>query len=269
MDDSAKSILVEIRDRIGLISLNNPDRLNAWSREMERQYFDALTELSQDRSIYAIVVTGAGRGFCSGADMDDLKIHAETGETTDRLRPVTFPLTIGKPMIAAVNGPCAGMGLVQALMCDVRFASSDAYFTASFSRIGLIAEHGISWLLSKHVGIGPALDILMSSRRVSAEEALQLRLVSQVSSDRPVLDDALAHADDLARRISPRSMATIKAQVYQHFSVSLAQALDESNELLRASKTTPDFPEGVTSFREHRDPDYEGLSLNPRAAVAR
>src|ERR1700687_423213 len=163
-------VLLENRDGIGLITLNRPERLNAWTGELENRYFDLLDECAADPDVKVIVVTGAGRGFCAGADMDMLQgIGSDGGAaagTARTTRPQWHTTTISKPVIAAINGACAGIGLVQALMADIRFAASGAKFTTAFARRGLIAEHGISWVLPKLAGAANALDLLMPGRVV-------------------------------------------------------------------------------------------------------
>src|SRR3712207_2100776 len=147
-----------------LLTLNRPDRLNAWTAEMQRDYFDLLDEAGSRDDVRAIVVTGAGRGFCAGADMEALQEIGAGGldeaAAAQDTRPQTFPLGIPKPVIAAINGPCAGIGLVQALVCDIRFAAADAKITTAFARRGLVAEHGMPWLLPRLVGHAHALDLL-------------------------------------------------------------------------------------------------------------
>ncbi len=260
----AKPVLIGSQDAVGIITLNRPDRLNAWTGQMERHYFDALTTLAADSGVKAIVVTGAGRGFCAGADMSDLDDHATSGpKDVAGERPQTFPLTIGKPIIAAINGPCAGIGLVQALMCDLRFAVEGAKLTTSFAKLGLIAEHGTSWLLAKHVGIGNALDLLLSARVVRSEEALRMGLVNRVCPDGTVVEEAIAYGQMLATTVSPAAMSIIKAQVYEHYNVALASALEKSNALMSRTLEQEDFREGVRSFIDERAPVYRGLSLSP------
>ena len=228
---------------------------------MERHYFDALTELGDDPAVRAIVVTGAGRAFCAGADMDDLDSHANkvpTGHIGDR--PQTYALTVGKPVIAAINGACAGIGLVQAIMCDVRFVAEEAKLTTSFSKIGLIAEHGSSWMLAKHVGIGNALDMLLSARIVLPDEALRMGLVSRICHRTEIVDEAIAYADQIAATVSPLAMAVIKNQVYTHYNLALSAALAKSNDLMVQALNGSDFHEGVAAFREHRLPRYPGFN---------
>jgi len=231
--------------------------MNGWTPEMGRLYFDALEEIADDDAVRAVVVTGAGRAFCAGADMGDLqKLGDGSATLTSSPRRATFPLSIPKPIVAAVNGACAGLGLVHALMCDVRIAAADAKLTTAFAKVGLVAEHGISWLLPRHVGWGNAVDLLLSSRVVLADEALRMGLVQQVCPPGAALETAVGYARELADRVSPTAMATIKAQLYRHATLALDEALDDSDRLMRASLEGPDFPEGVAAFSEKRLPSF-------------
>jgi enoyl-CoA hydratase/carnithine racemase len=252
-------VLDEVRDGILLLTLNRPDRLNAWTPEMEACYFGLLESAASDPSIRVIVVTGAGRGFCAGADMEALQQIGGGGRFASSGKPQTFPLSVPKPVLAAVNGACAGLGLVQAMMCDVRFAAAGAKFTTAFVRRGLVAEHGISWLLPRLVGHANALDLLLSGRVILAEEAAAMGLVNRVVEPAALLDGVLDYARDLAASCSPAAMASIKRQVYRHYEMDLAGALAETNELMAASLKQPDFREGVASFVERRPPRFAPL----------
>ena len=248
---------------IATVTLNRPDRLNAWTVEMEQAYFAALDECAASAEVRVIVVTGAGRGFCAGAEMKDLQaIGAGEIDTERRVRdrPLqSHPLSIPKPIVAAINGSCAGLGLVQALMCDVRFAAAGAKLTTSFARRGLVAEHGISWILPRLIGPARALDLLLSGRGVLAEEALELGLVNRVHAHDVLLEHAVDYAREIARSCSPASMATMKRQVYADLLGGLADATTEADRLMLASFNEPDFAEGVTSFLERRDPRFAAI----------
>ena len=261
------TVLYEADDGVAVITLNRPERLNAWTGELGTGYFDALDRAAADPDIRAIVVTGAGRGFCAGADMDNLQgISSGQGEGSDKAPPRLrnerhdYALSIPKPVVAAVNGACAGLGFVHAMMCDVRFAAQGAKFTSAFVRRGLIAEHGVSWMLPRVVGPSNALDILMSGRVFLAEEAKDMGVVSRVFPPDKLLDEAISYARDLGRFSAPWSMAQIKRQVWGQLDEARSDALEESNALMRESLTRPDFKEGVQSFVEQRDPNFEPVS---------
>jgi enoyl-CoA hydratase/carnithine racemase len=253
----------QVRDGVALLTLNRPERLNAWTDEMERVYFDLLEECGASEEVRAIVVTGAGRGFCAGADMQALQEIGDGGPSEEQLaqerRPQSLPMSIPKPIIAAINGPCAGIGLVQALMCDVRLAAEGAKITTAFARRGLVAEHGISWILPRLVGPARALDLLLSGRVALAEEAHALGLVNRVLAPDLLLDAALDYARELAVNCSPASMATMKRQVYADLERGLAEATATADALMVASFQAPDFIEGVTSFLERREPQFAAL----------
>ena len=257
-------VLRTIEDGVAVLTLNRPDRLNAWTAEMERAYFGLLEDCGAREDVRAIVVTGAGRGFCAGADMQQLQSigdgSIDAAEADRDRRPQTFPHTISKPILAAINGPCAGIGLVQALMCDIRFAAQDAKITTAFSRRGLVAEHGISWILPRLVGPAAALDLLVSGRIVLGEEAAELGLVNRALPTDRVVDEAVDYARDLAAKCSPASMATMKRQVYADLERTLADALAEADRLMIESFSAPDFGEGVASFVERREPRFAPLA---------
>jgi enoyl-CoA hydratase/carnithine racemase len=181
-------------------------------------------------------------------------------------RPVTYALGIPKPVIAAVNGACAGLGLVHALMCDLRIAAAEAKLTTAFARRGLVAEHGLSWMLPRLVGPARALDLLLSGRIVLGAEAAELGLVNRAVEDGRALDAALEYAQMLAQECSPASMALMKQQVYADYEHTLAESLEEANRLMVESFSGPDFGEGVQSFVERRSPRFAPLSA---AAISR
>jgi enoyl-CoA hydratase/carnithine racemase len=251
-----------VEDGVALLTLNRPDRLNAWTGEMERAYFGLLEECAASGDVRVIVVTGAGRGFCAGADMKDLQqlgegeVAQRNGAVEEERRPQSYPLSIPKPILAAINGPCAGIGLVQALMCDMRFAAEGAKLTTAFARRGLVAEHGIAWILPRLVGPARALDLLLSGRVVLADEAAQLGLVNRTFAPQRLLDEVLSYARDLAVNCSPASMATMKRQLYADLELPLSDALAQADRLMLASFGAPDFVEGVASFVERREPRF-------------
>ena len=278
-------------DRVAFITLNRPERLNAWTPVMAEEVRTAMGTAAEDDEVRVIVLTGAGRGFCPGADMAELQHGAEHGVPTlpdastakqivsaltgtktvaelegsvdsnvradFRKRYSYFP-AIPKPIIAAIDGPAAGLGLILALHCDVRFASEKARFTTAFSRRGLIAEHGISWLLSRTVGLSNALDLLLSGRIIDAQEALQMGLVNRVFPEHGLTEGVLAYARDLATLASPRSLRVIKRQVYEAQFQTLAEATEAADEEMVLSIRSADFKEGVAHFVEKRPPQFTG-----------
>jgi enoyl-CoA hydratase/carnithine racemase len=257
-----RHVLLEHHDHgVALITLNRPAQLNAWTPEMGALYFDFLDQCAADPAVRAIVVTGAGRGFCSGADMNNLanlgSASGSNGAQAAAAGPPQYHTTmIPKPVIAAINGACAGMGMAQALMCDIRFAAAGAKFTTAFARRGLIAEWGLAWVLPRLVGTARANDLLFSGRVFLAEEAATMGLVNAVLPPEELLPYTLAYAAELALHSSPTSMAVIKRQVLAAWDETLVTAHANAVELMKASIMRPDFKEGVASFMQKRLPDF-------------
>jgi len=255
-------VLYDVAEGIATITLNRPDRLNAWTGPMGRAYFDALDRAADDPDVRVIVVTGAGRGFCAGADMDMLQGIGEAGGTAgDReTRPHTYATTIPKPVIGAINGACAGLGFVHAMMADIRFAAEGAKFTTAFSRRGLVAEHGVSWVLPKLVGPAVAMDLLMSGRVFLADEAAELGVVNKTVPADELMSTVMDYARELADNVASTSTAVIKHQVWTHAEQSLADSLADTNELMARSLRRADFKEGVASFVEKRAPNFVSVT---------
>jgi enoyl-CoA hydratase/carnithine racemase len=268
------TVLAERRGPVLVLTLNRPDRLNAWTYPLEDRYFDLLDQAEADPDVRAVVLTGAGRGFCAGADLDDLAavgnadadaLEATLAALPARSRPRTRPLELRKPLIAAINGAAAGLGLVEALYCDIRFAAPDAKLTTAFARRGLIAEYGIAWLLPRLVGPSRATDLLLSSRVVRGEEALTMGLVDFVVEPDRLLDAAVAYATELAEQCSPWSMHMIKQQVQRGLDSSFPAAVAEADALMLEGFRRPDVREGVASYLEHRAPAFPPLDpLEPQ-----
>lgn len=258
------TVLAERRGPVLVLTFNRPDRLNAWTDELEARYFALLDEADSDPDVRAIVVTGAGRGFCSGADLADLEqaCGIEVVQLPVRTRPRSYPLTIRKPLIAAINGAAAGLGLVEALYCDVRFATHRAKLTTAFTRRGLIAEYGVAWLLPRLVGHSKALDLLLSSRVVLGDEALAIGLVDRVVEPGALIEEAVGYANELATFCSPTAMAVVKRQVYQALVSDFDTAVSEADGHMLESFQRADVIEGVASYLENRPPAFP--SLTPR-----
>lgn len=259
---SEAPVLYDVDGAVATITLNRPDRLNAWTGPLGTAYFDALDAAADDEAVRVIVVTGAGKGFCAGADMDMLQgIGSAGGEVREpETRAHTHATAVPKPVIAAINGACAGLGLVHAAMADIRFAASGAKFTTAFSRRGLVAEHGISWVLPRLVGQSVAMDLLMSGRVFLADEAAELGFVNKVVPADQLMTTTLEYAHDLAQNAAATSMSVIKAQVYDHFDMTLHDSLQDTNVLMARSLKRPDFKEGVASFVEKRSPNFVGVT---------
>jgi enoyl-CoA hydratase/carnithine racemase len=266
----AEPVRYDVRDTgVAVVTLNRPDRMNGWGGGLATTFYARLDDAEADPAVRAIVVTGSGRAFCAGADMGDLSsisgatVDAAAGTDVGKLVGSRHPhvlMSMRKPVIAAVNGACAGMGLTLALACDVRFAAEGAKFTTSFARRGLIAEYGISWILPRVVGTAVAMDLLLSARVFYADEAARLGLVNDVVPADELLPRAIAYAEDIAANCAPSSLAVIKQQVYADTMRDVVESSDHAEKLMHQSMTRPDFIEGITSFFEKRQPNFPPLT---------
>jgi enoyl-CoA hydratase/carnithine racemase len=262
----------DVRDRVATVTLHRPERLNAWTGRMHAEYRSLLDRAAADPAVRVIVVTGSGRGFCAGADSRALEGHVERGAYDAGLgedvampgygvRPefdadFAYQFGIPKPIIAAVNGPAAGVGLVLACYCDLRFAARGAKLTTSHGRLGLPAEYGLSWLLPRLIGVTRAADILLSSRVVLAEEAEQLGLVNRVLAPEELLAHTYAYADALAHEIAPSSLAATKVQLYRDLHLDAASSVQYAGLRMAEMMKGADFAEGVAALTEKRPPNF-------------
>jgi enoyl-CoA hydratase/carnithine racemase len=272
-----RETLYQVADRVATITLNRPDKLNAWTVIMEGEVRAAMEEAERDENVRAIVLTGTGRGFCAGADMSLLSTVAEKGLDEARRAKAVQPASesregvradfrkkysyfpaITKPVIAGINGPVVGLGLVIALYCDLRFASEAARFGTAFAQRGLIAEYGMAWMLPRLVGHANALDLLFSARMIDATEALRMGLVNQIYPQAAFLESVQKYAMNLAANVSPRSLRVIKRQVYDAMFQTLAESFENSEQEMLASLQSEDFKEGVAHFIEKRAPAFTG-----------
>lgn len=272
-----EDVIYEAKDGVGVVTLNRPDSLNAFTTAMGQGLKRAVADALADKAVRVIVLTGAGRGFCAGADMKLLQNIAPGGTATrapetkqdfySGLGPDVGPhyggrfgylLQARKPVIAALNGPAAGLGLVLALYADLRFAASEAKFTTSFAQRGLIAEHGISWLLPRLIGPAHALDLLLSARKLSAAEAERIGLVNKVLPQATFMQEVMAYARALTQSVSPRSTAVIKAQVWKALCQDFNDALALADGEMQKSFASADFKEGVAHYVQKRAPAFTG-----------
>ena len=272
-------ILYEIDGRVATITMNRPDTLNALTSLMQAEIRHALDTSERNEEVIGTVLTGAGRGFCSGVDMTELselsKAGKRSGSSFDHLKadpgnPDNDPnyksspgyfLGLRKPLVAAINGACAGLGFSYATFCDMRFMDRKAKIVSSFSPRGLIAEHGTCWMLPRLVGPSNALDIFWSSRRILAEEAYHMGWANQVSEEEEVVVDAQNYLKEIAGTSAPISVMMMKKQVYKHMMSDFGDAMDETNRWMDESIADDDFKEGVASFVEKRPPNFARVKV--------
>jgi enoyl-CoA hydratase/carnithine racemase len=251
--------------RVALIRLNRPQTLNALTMQMLADIRQLVKRAEADPEVTAIAFVGEGRGFCSGLDSAALVASTQAGSAGQRISSdgadlpgmFSYLIQVGKPVIAAVNGVCAGGGFVLAMMSDLRFGSENASFTTVFSKRGLVAEHGTSWMLPRLVGASRALDLLWSSRRVHADEALRIGLLDRVVPSGDLLASVVEYVRELSETVSPKSIATMKAQVYRHLGEGARPALEDSDRLTKASLDHPDAKEGAMALFERRAPKFQ------------
>jgi enoyl-CoA hydratase/carnithine racemase len=257
----AAPVLSEIAEGVGTITLNLPDKHNAWTPAMRLAYFDTLDRFAADPQVRAILVRGAGRGFCAGADLSTIKAPDATSEAlrAAETRQYWHPLSIGKPVIAAIHGACLGIGLQQAMFCDVRFASPDAKIGAPYVRRGIVGEMGITWMLSRLVGVGAANDIMLSGRTLSGSEAATIGLINRVIEGEALFDTAFAYARDMAANCSPLAMRTVKMQLYFDLMDGFTPSFARSERLLDEVLRGEDVKEGIAAVMEKRAVRFPGL----------
>ncbi len=286
-----KEVIYSVSDHVARVTLNRPGKLNAWTRTMAEEVRSALFAAADDDEVKVIILTGAGRGFCAGADIAELQTASISGHSilngketaqqavsvfmgtpieeeredgrypdvrSDYRKRYSYLVSIPKPIIAAINGPAAGIGFILALYCDLRFASEKACFTAPFARRGLTAEHGISWILPRIVGLSNAIDLLYSARIVDAQEAMRINLVNRVFPESEFMEKVEGYAKELVTSVSPRSLKIMKRQIYEAQFQTLAEASVVGDEEVVGSMESEDFKEGVAHFLEKRPPKFTG-----------
>jgi enoyl-CoA hydratase/carnithine racemase len=264
----------DVSERIATVTLKRPERLNSWTGRMSLEYRSALAEAAADPSVRVILVTGAGRGFCAGADTEALAGHLERGGYSDGLpddppmpgygvrkefdADLAYHLGIAKPIIAAVNGPAAGLGFALMCYCDLRFGAAGAKLTSAHGRLGLPAEFGLSWMLPRLIGAGRAADVLLSSRIFLAEEAGEMGLMNAVVPGEDLMAYVLAYAGQLATGVSPASMAVTKLQLYRDLLAAgnPAASIADAEVTMSTMMGAPNYREGVSALRERRPPSF-------------
>ena len=257
---------------VAIIWLNRPHRMNAWTGRLHTEYRHLLERANSDTAVRAIVVTGRGRGFCVGGDSQALSGHADRGGYdpgisadiakpgfgTDEHFDASFAYHFGldKPVIAAMNGPAAGVGLALACFADLRFAVPGVKFTTAHGKLNLPAEYGLSWMLPKIVGLGRANDLLLTSRVFTSDEALTLGFVNQIFAPAELVARTVAYAHQLITSVSPNSLRQTRWQIYKDLHRDVASAVIESERLIEDMAKEEDFKEGIAALVEKRPPDW-------------
>jgi enoyl-CoA hydratase/carnithine racemase len=264
MREMYESILYQTDGPIATIKLNRPQKLNAFGGSMREDVLDALNRAGGDDAIRVIIVTGEGRGFSAGGDIDHLKNLRESRDEAGLQQVLSAGQQITramrslpKPVIAAVNGPCAGAGFSFALGCDIRIASDAATFGASFARIGLHPDWGGSWLLPRLVGTANACELIFTGAMITAKEAERIGLVNRVVPH----DQLMKTVADLAAAIAacaPLAAGLVKESIYKSMTSDIEAAFLRENDAQMQCFHSDDLLEGLAAFKERRNPEFKG-----------
>ena len=272
-----QEILYVVDGPVATITMNRPDQLNALTDLTQAEIRHALDQSETNPHVIGTILTGAGRGFCAGVDMNALGSMSDAGERPTanfehlQAQPgnpdndpnyhgsPTYFLGLRKPLIAAINGAAAGLGFSYATFCDMRFMDRTAKLVTSFGPRGLIAEHGTSWMLPRIVGPANALDMYWSSRRIDGEEAFRMGYANRLCESGSCCNEAQQFLRDIAKTSAPASIMMMKRQVYKHLNRELGEAMTESTRWMDESLARDDFKEGVASFVERRAPNFSRL----------
>ena len=260
-----KILLTEKQGNVGIITLNRPDKLNSFNDELTFQLQDALKEMEKDKEVRAIILTGAGRGFCAGQDLQSRSIAQEMGQRPSlgdsikrRYNPIVTKLRrMEKPIIAAVNGVAAGAGASVAFACDFRIVTDKTSFIQSFTKVGLIPDSGATFVLPRLIGVTRAFELMLSADKLTAEEALRLGVVNKVVTDEELMKEALALAERLAAGPT-KAFGLTKRAVNKAIFDDLEELLEYEANLQEIAGRSDDFEEGVKAFVEKRPAQYKG-----------
>lgn len=272
-----QEVIYSVEQGVAVVTLNRPDRLNAMTLTMAGEVRAAMQQASDDDEVRVIVLTGAGRGFCAGADaarlqgrVSGIAVEEEeappfTGAIEGGLDlPQAFAAkyawiaTVPKPVIAAVNGPAVGVGMVLPMFADIRFASDTARFGTAFSKRGLVPEYGLGWLLPRLIQPSKAFDLLYTARLVDADEAIDMGLVDKVFPTNELLPAAMDYARELATAVSPRSNRVVKRMVYQGLDQGFGSAMEQCLADMADAQKSDDFKEGIAAWKDKRVPIFTG-----------
>ena len=269
----SETVLYEVRNDIALLTLNRPHRHNAWNGTMHMAYRQALLRADTDNQVRAIIVTGSQRAFCVGGDAKALAGHVEKGgydpgtsadiampgygRDPDFDAPFAYQMGLSKPIIAALNGPAAGVGLALAAFTDLRFAVPGVKFTTAHGKLNLPAEYGLSWVLPRIMGLGRANELLLTSRVMLSDEAHRLGFVNDLFPADQLIDATIAFVADMLARVSPNALRQTRWQTYADLHQSAAAAVTRSEELINEMMREQDYAEGVAAFTQRRLPSWK------------
>ncbi|MDH3301450.1 MAG: enoyl-CoA hydratase-related protein [Acidimicrobiia bacterium] len=271
-----KVIDYQVSGRSAVITLDRPERGNAWTGRVHAEYLHAVGRADTDPAIRTIVVTGRGWAFCVGGDSDALAGHVERGSYDDGLaradgdvadmpgaavdsqfdHQFAFHYGLTKPVIAAINGPAAGIGLALACFADLRFAVPGAKLTTAHGKLGLPPEYGLSWILPRHVGLTRAMELLLTSRVFLTDEAHRIGLVNQLVPADELLETVLAYAEDLATANSPSAVTATRHMVYLDQHRGIGDSVVDSLERLNLMMGSPEYRQGVEALRHKQPPAF-------------
>lgn len=266
-------IIYDKQDRVATVTMNRPAKLNAWTPKMGAEMREAILDAERDPSIGAIIVTGAGRAYCAGADMGGLdevargrgsarpaktRYAGPKAERADYRTAYSWPLALNTPVIGAINGACVGLGFTTCLYHDIRIASENARMGLIFTQRGLAIEHGSSWMLPRIIGLSRAIELAITGRLLAAREALEIGLVSRVVPPENLLATAREIASGIAEKCSPLGVAQVKKLIYRHLFTDLAAAVRDDDNAMDMMTHSEDFKEGVRAFIEKRPPRFTG-----------
>ncbi len=268
-------IIYDKADRIATVTMNRPDKMNAWTPRMGAEMRQAMLDADRDDNIGAIILTGAGRAYCAGADMTGLSEISQGRATAgasvaapqddlpkdarpDYRTPYSWMLSLKKPVIGAINGACVGLGFTYSLYQDIRIASDKARMGLIFVQRGLAIEHGSSWMLPHIIGVTRAMEMAVTGRLIDAQEALAIGLVNRVVPHDKLMETAREVAGQIATKCSPLGVAQAKKMIWDHLFTDLATAIKEDDASMQMMTRSQDFAEGVKAFIEKRAPQFKG-----------
>jgi enoyl-CoA hydratase/carnithine racemase len=266
-------IIYDKKDRVATVTMNRPEKMNAWTPKMGAEMRSAMMDAERDPNVGAIIVTGAGRAYCAGADMGALSNIAQgqaparagarqdewsTQQRADYRNAYSWVLGLSTPVIGAINGACVGLGFTTCLYQDIRIASENARMGLIFTQRGLAIEHGSSWMLPRIVGLARAVELAITGRLVDAKEALDMGLVNRVVPQDKLMETAREVASGIANKCSPLGVAQAKKMIYQHLFTDLATGVREDDASMEIMTKSEDFKEGVKAFIEKRPPKFTG-----------